>query len=96
MTETTIHPTHIERMNLWKELKDIVGFTPQCDGLSSGIYKTIVIDLIAFDRDLARYHSDYDHQKAEWMGLPCSCAEFIQRRFGNRAFELTNILASKP
>lgn len=91
MAEVDIEKNN-ERLQLLKELREIIGFSPKIDGLTSALSKCIVIDIIEFDRQLAQRDRDYDHQKAEWMGMKCSSRQYVKRRFGDRAVEIVEIL----
>jgi len=77
------------------ELRNILHPCPlKHDAFLMSITGEFCIDILEQDAVFSRYDADYDDKEATYKGKPCSMAEYVKLKFGQKALDLFNILIS--
>jgi hypothetical protein len=82
----------MERYKAIHELEKILGITVPKDGLMMAATCIVQLDIIALDEKLSANDSEYNNSECTYKGKACSMKEYINRKFGERAVELINLL----
>ena len=83
----------MNRKKLWDELNKIIGKNVTLDGLLSASMNKIIIDIFELDNTMDLIIDEYDSNKCTYKGKSdYSCAMVIKEHYGERAFEIINIL----
>lgn len=81
------------RLEKFKELTDILGFTPQLDGLVMALTNEISIDIIRLDDMFRQRDNEYNPDKCTYKGKEgYSMMKYVSEKYGDRATELMKLL----
>lgn len=90
---TNMHTTQSEeRIKLFTELGQLLGFKVPTDGLLAMATKRWEIDILKLDREFSRQDHKYRYEDASCDGKPVSMLEYCTMKYGERATEIINLL----
>ena len=78
----------------YKELRRLINMDIPTDTVLGAITGRIEIDMPALDIQFSEYDEDYNHSAGTYKSLPCSMSQYIERKFGKKAIQIFNQLAS--
>lgn len=84
-----------ERIKLFNELNSLLkkkGVTAPLDKALMCFTGKWELDIIALDESFGQKDSDYNSDKCTYKGEPCSMREYIEKVFGQRAYDIVKLL----
>lgn len=81
----------LTRVNV-KNFKNIFGFAPPLDGLTSLISNDPRIDIVKMDEKLSAMDPDYDNTECTYKGVEISMKNYVVKAYGNEAADAIETL----